>query len=360
MARPVGTVTAMAEGGPVQPLPFEFPQFDQWYQAYSKSVLEPARLTFVRLLTERVQRGVSELDRHRIRVSGSRVKSSLRTWAKLEKPQYRDRVGQIEDVPELIDDLVGMRIVCNNQSDIARVQDMIGALPHSEGLATFGLAAEVGSEKLYNQHPKDSGYRAYHVNLLTHVPGLDGLQVVRGELQVRTLLQDGWGELTHEDTYKPGVELPPLVTTLARRMADLLATVDDLAQDLRYELDCLAQSAVEDSRASAAPAPAGSEALPGTDTPPDPTDLRELLKTEAASLVASLREPTSLASIAARLQGTFGTSIRRDWAGYGTFKSLLLASVPGLNIVNAGPGYVVPAGASPNEKWPPVLLDVLP
>ena len=196
---------------------------------------------------------------------------------------------------------------------------------------------------------------------MTHVPVLDGLNLVRGELQVRTLLQDGWGELTHEDTYKPGVELPPLVTTLSRRMADLLATVDDLAQDLRQELDRLAQSAVEEIAEIEVETlnPADDRNNLGDDAA-DPSRYRELVVAETARIVAELRQPTSLASIAAILQGTFGTSIRREWAGYKSFKAMLVAAVPGLNIVNVGPGYVIPAGSVPNPSWPQPLLDALP
>lgn len=342
-------------------LPFEYSEFADWYVAHCNSLLEPARQTFVRLLDEQLRQGVSELDRHRVRVASSRVKAPLRTWSKLQKDTYCARVTAFSDVPHLLDDLVGVRIVCNNLCDIVMVRTMLASLPTSEGLDKFGMATERDSEKLYVDHPKASGYRAYHINLVTHVPGLDGLNLVRGELQVRTLLQDGWGELTHEDTYKPGVELPPLVTTLSRRMADLLATVDDLAQDLRQELDRLAQSAVEETSGSELEPPEHEWAQPlaPKDTT-DPDRYRELVVAETARIVAHLSRPTSLASIAAILQGTFGTSIRRDWAGYKSFKAMLLAAVPGVDIANLGPGYVIPPGSVPNPNWPSPLLDLLP
>jgi len=166
-----------------------------------------------------------------------------------------------------------------------------------------------------------------------------GLIDVRGELQVRTLLQDSWGDLTHEDTYKPGAPLPALVTTISRRLADLLATVDDLAQDLREELDRLAQSAVEDE-------------IGGADN--------NVILEETRKIVHSLNRPTPLATIASRLQATFGTGIRPNWLGWGSFKALLLAACPDVNIANYGPGYVIPAGSFPDKTWPEILLDNLP
>jgi ppGpp synthetase/RelA/SpoT-type nucleotidyltranferase len=342
----------------VSPLPFDYDEFAAWYSDCRRSLLEPARVTFARLLDEQLRQSVPELDRHRMRVASSRVKEPLRVWAKLQKDTYRANVGVLGDIPALIDDLVGLRIVCNNLSDIRTVQEILGTLPTSESVEPFGLATEPGSPRAYHADPKPSGYRAFHVNLVTHVPGLVGLDTVRAELQIRTLLQDGWGELTHEDTYKPGVILPPLVTTLARRMADLLSTVDDLAQDLREELDRLAQSAVDGTNA----------AVPDEPTVAEPELLhvetreqyRELVVAETARIVDGLTGPSSLASIAAVLQGLFGTAIRNDWAGHKTFKALLLAAVPSINIVSVGPGYVVPAGAVPNPGWPRPLLDVLP
>ena len=68
------------------------------------------------------------------------------------------------------------------------------------------------------------------INLKTAVNAGLSREVVACELQLRTLLQESWGELTHEDTYKPGSSALRLVTTLSRRMADLLATLDDMAE----------------------------------------------------------------------------------------------------------------------------------
>lgn len=349
--------TDLVPGESAASLPFTYAEFSNWYESHCARSLEPARLALVRLLQEQLEKGVSELDRHRIRVGASRVKKPLRVWAKLQKPKYDGLITDMESIPAHIDDLVGVRIVCNNHADLAAVQGMLTGLPTSAEAASFGLAAEPGSQRLYMDSPKPSGYRAFHINLVTPVAALSGVSHVRGEVQVRTLLQDGWGELTHEDTYKPGVELPPLVITLSRRMADLLATVDDLAQDLRQELDRLAQSAVDDAGSP----PMGTPSVLAPEAPSAAGEVDPaLVLDEAERIVRDLRQPASLASIAARLQGTFGTSVRRRWAGYGSFKALLVAAVPDVNIVNVGPGYVVPVGAQPSNTWPTALLDVLP
>lgn len=351
----------MADGTDVAVLPFTYDEFADWYSTIWKNLLEPGRATLVRLLGELIDQSVSELDKHRVRMKDSRVKVTLRLWSKMQKDKYRTSIHSLDDIPAVIDDLVGVRIVCNNLSDVRFVRDLLSDWPAPEAMGQFGMAVEFTSERQYIEDPKDSGYRGYHINLVTNVPGLKDTHRVRGELQVRTLLQDGWGQLTHEDTYKPGVELPAQVTTLSRKMADLLANVDDLAQDLRLELDTLAQSAVEDAPASEPEddtSVAVEETVAAAGEGPEPS--RTLVLQETARIVSKLRNPTTLATIAATLQATFGTKVRQNWVGYGSFKKMLMAAVPEVTIHHPAPGYVIPAGAQPGSHWPKQLRETPP
>jgi hypothetical protein len=91
----------------------------------------------------------------------------------------------------------------------------------------------------YIKAPKDSGYRA--LSLLVGVPVAvgDRTEPITCEIQIRTLLQHAWGELTHEDTYKPEMKTPELIVILSKRLANTLAVLDEIAQDIRNELDKL-------------------------------------------------------------------------------------------------------------------------
>jgi ppGpp synthetase/RelA/SpoT-type nucleotidyltranferase len=344
------------------PFSFGYGEFIRWYDHFSVARLEPARQTFFRILNEHLSRELSDFDANRIRISASRVKNPLRLWEKMQQERYADRISKLEDIPAVIDDLVGVRIVCNNLVDIEFLRSVLAAMPVSLADAQQSIAVKAGSEKDYIADPKPSGYRAYHVNLVTIVPGATEITRISGEVQVRTLLQDGWGELTHEDTYKPGVNLPPLVVVLAKRLADLLATVDDLAQDLRDELDRLAQAAAVGYAETGAAG--GGE--PGADTGaadehPDTARVApRLVVDEAARIVNGLTRPASLASVATALQAAFGTGLAPGWAGYGNFKTLLKSAAPDIKIVNAGPGYVIPQGATPSPEWPSALCEALP
>ena len=89
----------------------------------------------------------------------------------------------------------------------------------------------------YIKAPKKSGYRALSVVVGVRVAVGSTVEPVTCEVQIRTLLQDAWGELTHEDTYKPEMKVPPFIVILSKRLANALAVLDEMAQDIRNELD---------------------------------------------------------------------------------------------------------------------------
>ena len=157
------------------------------------------------------------------------------------------------------------------------------------------------------------------------------------ELQVRTLLQDSWGELTHEDTYSKAGELPPLVEVLSTRMADLLATLDDIAEDLRNELDRIDEAIVAETAGQVDNEPGDdcARAGPGADA----ADI--LLERWRA-----LDRPVELSSLAWALQHEFGAEVSDDWFGYRTFKRFLRAAVPDGEISGGRQAYLLPAGGS--------------
>lgn len=331
-------------GARTGPFPFTYDEFEEWYQSLTTGLLDPARATFMRILNSTLDQELSDVDRLRIRVSHSRVKSPSRLWNKMLSERYVDRLPELDAIPFVIDDLVGVRVTCNNLVDVDTFRNIVIALsPTDDAEMPAGLCIDPESER---HHDKPSGYRAYHINLHTLIPDRNSWKPARGELQVRTLLQDSWGELTHEDTYKPGSHMPQLVTRLAKRMADLLATVDDLAQDLRDELDSLAAQDAGAPEPDRDPTPE-----PGVQTEEEvdaasaaSANVREALLAEARRVVRGLTRPAPLAQVAWQVQANFGREVAADWGGFGSFKELLRSAAPEAQIVEIPPGTVVPAG----------------
>lgn len=317
-------------------LPFTYDEFDAWHRGQAQRLLRPALSAANTALAAYLDKELTENQRVRVKVAAGRIKNPARTWRKLNLAQYQTRVTGLDSIPTVLDDLIATRIICTNTSDLDRVWDLLLLLDTWEAGLEPVLALEGGSERDYCIEPKETGYRARHINVRTAVN--DGLNrsLVTCEIQVRTLLQDSWGELTHEDTYKPGSKIPPLVTTLARRMADLLATLDEIAEDLRAELDIVADDVLETSAPSASELGVNSEATVAIES------LEVAAKAYLQRRATALTRPLDLATLAWEMQREFGQEISASWLGYGTFKALLIESMPEIRISSTPPSFVIP------------------
>ncbi len=317
-----------------------YAEFGAWYDRHRAEVLEPALEAGLSALESTLEDGLTDRDLSRIRNMSGRVKSKRRTWRKMQQSQYRGQIRTTEDIPEQITDLVGLRLTCTNLRDIETVQAVLQTLP-LRGVRGRRFWPDMSTEQDYVRIPKESGYRGWHVSATIELdrPGAGKPVPVVCELQVRTLLQDSWGELTHEDTYSKDGELPPLVEVLSKRIADLFATLDDIAEDLRTELDRIDEASIaEGDESVAAPASLTTSGQAA----------------DAASMLLDrwqrLDRPVDLASLAWALQREFGAEISDDWFGYRSFKRFLTAAVPEAEISTGRQTYLMP---SEDRRRPP-------
>jgi ppGpp synthetase/RelA/SpoT-type nucleotidyltranferase len=316
-------------------LPFSYDEFSSWFDKYSQDFLAPAQEAAVAALNEHLDAELQEPQRVRIRVGVGRVKSRARAWKKLND-KYADKVAAVSEIPRVMDDLVGLRVVCTNKSDVDRLVEILDALDEYRDGEEPVLARHPGSLKDWRLDPKASGYRAYHINLCTSVSHATTRHPIVCELQIRTLLQDSWGELTHEDTYKPGTEVPPLVDTLSKRMADLMATLDDIAEDLRSQLDSIADDSLAREE--------GDSDEPSSVRAADPSNpTRDAAEAFLRERIESLTWPMPGPTLAWELQREFGGEISDGWLGYGTFTKMLYSVVSPAQISPTDPTFVLPA-----------------
>ncbi len=122
-------------------------------------------------------------------------------------------------------DLVGARVVCSNVEDLRRFAELLKE--------DNGDVRPLVDEADYIQKPQDRGYRALHLDLVMLVGGsVLRPDTVRCEVQIRTLLQDAWANLVHDDIYKQ-MGLPEDLEARARDLAAVLATADEIASSIR-------------------------------------------------------------------------------------------------------------------------------
>ena len=173
--------------------------------------------------------------------------------------KYRTKIAKPEDIFVEIRDIVGTRITCNTLNDAYAVAREIKSVATSEVPNRPLVKQHDDYEDDYIKNPKESGYRA--LSLLVGIPVSigDTTEYVGCEIQIRTLLQHAWGELTHEDTYKPEMRIPGLIVVLSKRLANTLAVLDEIAQDIRNELDKLES----DQAASILPPEPAAATAPG-------------------------------------------------------------------------------------------------
>ena len=108
---------------------------------------------------------------------------------------------ELEDIEKRIDDIAGIRIICQFEEDIMAVVAIIRQMTD----------LEVVSERDYLGEPKESGYRSYHVNVFYHVQTIYGHRRIRAEIQIRTLAMNFWAIIEHSLQYKYNGDIPTVV-----------------------------------------------------------------------------------------------------------------------------------------------------
>ena len=116
-----------------------------------------------------------------------RVKSVTSILEKMKKKGI-----SYEEIEEQVEDIAGIRIICQFVEDIERVADLIA---HRSDM-------EIKCEKDYITHMKESGYRSYHLVIYYQVETLNGPKKLQAEIQIRTMAMNFWATIEHSLQYK--------------------------------------------------------------------------------------------------------------------------------------------------------------
>ena len=102
-----------------------------------------------------------------------------------------------KEMIENINDIAGIRVVCQLKDDIFKIRNLIENTP--------GLIVE--KEKDYVHKPKESGYSGYHMIVKVPVSLSKQTIYVKAEIQIRTMAMDFWASVEHKMKYKTEKEL---------------------------------------------------------------------------------------------------------------------------------------------------------
>lgn len=119
----------------------------------------------------------------------SRIKEPKSIIKKMEKKGYEKTYLNLI---EKINDIAGIRIVCNLKDDIFFIRDLIKNISDIRIL----------KEKDYVTTPKENGYSSYHMIVEVPVRLTQNTIYVKCEIQIRTLAMDFWASFEHKVKYK--------------------------------------------------------------------------------------------------------------------------------------------------------------
>lgn len=153
----------------------------------------------------------------------SRLKKPSSIARKLEKMGHEVTV---ENMTKHLSDIAGIRVLCAYIDDIYEIARM---LAHQKDV-------EIITVKDYIKHPKDNGYRSYHMIVEIPVYFSDDVRPVRCEIQIRTIAMDFWATLDHDMQYKKQVEDAEQVMQELKECADIIHQTDEKMMRLRERI----------------------------------------------------------------------------------------------------------------------------
>ena len=134
----------------------------------------------------------------------------------------------LENVRSEINDIAGVRVICDFADDIYEIADML--LKQDD--------VKLISYKDYIRAPKPNGYRSYHMIVETPVFFSEGKENLKIEVQLRTIAMDFWASLEHELRYKKDLNQETLnqISTELLNCANTIADVDVQMMSIKDKL----------------------------------------------------------------------------------------------------------------------------
>ena len=144
----------------------------------------------------------------------TRIKEPKSIIKKMEKKKYEKTYLNLI---EKINDIAGIRIICNLKDDIFFIKDLIKQIPDLHIL----------KEKDYVTTPKKSGYSSYHIIVEVPVKLTQRTIYVKAEIQIRTLAMDFWANFEHKVKYKTDKDVSKKTSKELIACAKMINKFDD-------------------------------------------------------------------------------------------------------------------------------------
>lgn len=132
----------------------------------------------------------------------------------------------LDEIEEHIEDIAGVRIICQFVEDI---ETMVNIIRNRTDM-------EVKKEKDYIKNQKPSGYRSYHIIIYYTVQTLQGPKKLNVEIQIRTLAMNFWATIEHSLQYKYKRNMPPEIKQKITNASMSIIELDSQMSLVRNEI----------------------------------------------------------------------------------------------------------------------------
>ena len=132
----------------------------------------------------------------------------------------------MSDLETRIEDIAGIRLICQFVEDIKTVVEIIR---NRQDL-------EIKQEKDYITKSKKSGYRSYHIIAYYTVHTIHGPKRLEVEIQIRTLAMNFWSTIEHSLQYKYREHMPDEIRERLLRSAEAVDALDTEMASVRDEI----------------------------------------------------------------------------------------------------------------------------
>jgi putative GTP pyrophosphokinase len=189
-----------------------------------RSLLCPYELA-VKELTVKFEHIITENKENNRYSPIEQVSGRVKTVSSILEKMQRKRIP-MERMTYEVEDIAGVRLICQFEEDIDIVANMIKNRSDME----------VKSEKDYLTHFKQSGYRSYHMIIYYTVETIDGPKKLQAEIQIRTMAMNFWATVEHSLQYKYRGDMPPHVADRLSKAAEAIVSLDHEMSSVRSEI----------------------------------------------------------------------------------------------------------------------------
>ena len=153
------------------------------------------------------------------------VSGRVKTIESILEKLHRKNIS-MNQMEEKIEDIAGIRIICQFVEDVDRVRELIRNRHDMK----------IRQEKDYLNKKKESGYRSFHLIIEYTVETIHGPKTIPAEIQIRTMAMNFWATIEHSLQYKYKGGIPEHIQEKLRQASSSVDDIDRAMSEVRDEI----------------------------------------------------------------------------------------------------------------------------